>query len=110
MRGLFFSVLMVGILSGQNADSVEVHPCDSPLIKQTKGDDKRPLKLRQMLPYTIDVVKCRLSERGQKAAKIRDARTMNSAYAEAQIFKGFSSTCAYCAAVMVVVFYLSSIF
>jgi hypothetical protein len=101
---------MVGILAGQNADSVKVHPCDSPLIKQTKGDDKRPLKLRQMLPYTIDVVKCRLSERGQKAAKIRDARTMNSAHAEAQIFKGFSSTCAYCAVVMVVVFYLSSLF
>jgi hypothetical protein len=102
---------MVGILCGQDeADSVEVHPCDSPLIQQTKGADKRPLKLRQMLPYTIDVIKCRLSKRGKNAAKIRDVRNKNMAYKDAQQFKSFSSTCAYCATVMVVVFYLSSIF
>ena len=92
MRGLFFSVLMVGILSGQNADSVEVHPCDSPLIKQTKGDGKRPLKLRQMLLYTINVVKCLISERGQKADNIHEARTKNSSYDEAKTLKGYSST------------------
>ena len=102
---------MVGFLCGQDeADSVEVHPCDSPLIQQTKGADKRPLKLRQMLPYTIDVIKCRLSKRGKNAAKIRDVRNKNMAYRDAQQFKSFSSTCAYCATVMVVVFYLSSIF
>ena len=102
---------MVGILCGQDeADSVEVHPCDSPLIQQTKGADRRPLKLRQMLPYTIDVIKCRLSKRGKNAAKIRDVRNKNMAYRDAQQFKSFSSTCAYCATVMVVVFYLSSIF
>ena len=102
---------MVGILCGQDeADSVEGHPCDSPYIQQTKGDDKRPLKLRQMLPYTIDVIKCRLSKRGKNVAKIRDVRNKNMAYRDAQQFKSFSSTCAYCATVMVVVFYLSSIF
>lgn len=102
---------MVGILCGQDeADSVEVHPCDSPLIQQTKGADKRPLKLRQILPYTIDVIKCRLSKRGKNAAKIRDVRNKNMAYKDAQQFKSFSSTCAYCATVLVVVFYLSSIF
>ncbi len=102
---------MIGILCGQDeADSVEVHPCDSPLIRQIKGDDKRPLKLRQMLPYTIDVIKCRLSKRGKNAAKIMDVRNKNMAYRDAQQFKSFSSTCAYCATVMVVVFYLSSIF
>ena len=102
---------MVGILCGQDeADSVEVHPCDSPLIQQTKGADRRPLKLRQMLPYTIDVIKCRLSKRGKNVAKIRDVRNKNMAYRDAQQFKSFSSTCAYCATVMVVVFYLSSIF
>ena len=102
---------MVGFLCGQDeADSVEVHPCDSPLIQQTKGADRRPLKLRQMLPYTIDVIKCRLSKRGKNAAKIRDVRNKNMAYRDAQQFKSFSSTCAYCATVMVVVFYLSSIF
>ena len=102
---------MVGILCGQDeADSVEVHPCDSPLIQQTKGADRRPLKLRQMLPYTIDVIKCRLSKRGKNAANIRDVRNKNMAYRDAQQFKSFSSTCAYCATVMVVVFYLSSIF
>ena len=102
---------MIGILCGQDeADSVEVHPCDSPLIQQTKGADKRPLKLRQMLPYTIDVIKCRLSKRGKNVAKIRDVRNKNMAYRDAQQFKSFSSTCAYCATVMVVVFYLSSIF
>ena len=103
--------IMGGILCGQDeADSGEVHPCDSPLIQQTKGADKRPLKLRQMLPYTIDVIKCRLSKRGKNAAKIRDVRNKNMAYRDAQQFKSFSSTCAYCATVMVVVFYLSSIF
>ena len=103
--------IMVGILCGQDeADSVEVHPCDSPLIQQTKGADRRPLKLRQMLPYTIDVIKCRLSKRGKNVAKIRDVRNKNMAYRDAQQFKSFSSTCAYCATVMVVVFYLSSIF
>ncbi len=102
---------MVGILCGQDeADSVEVHPCDSPLIQQTKGADRRPLKLRQMLPYTIDVIKCRLSKQGKNVAKIRDVRNKNMAYRDAQQFKSFSSTCAYCATVMVVVFYLSSIF
>jgi len=102
---------MVGILCGQDeADSVEVHPCDSPLIQQTKGVDKRPLKLRQMLPYTIDVIKCRFSKRGKNAANIRDFRTTKMAYKDAQQFKSFSSTCAYCAAVMVFVFYLSTIF
>ena len=102
---------MIGILCGQDeADSVEVHPCDSPLIQQTKGADRRPLKLRQMLPYTIDVIKCRLSKWGKNAAKIWDVRNKNMAYKDAQQFKSFSSTCAYCATVMVVVFYLSSIF
>ena len=111
MRFLYIPVIMVGILCGQDeADSVEVHPCDSPYIQQTKGADKRPLKLRQMLPYTIDVIKCRLSKRGKNAAKIRDVRNKNMAYKDAQQFKSFSSTCAYCATVMVVVFYLSSIF
>ena len=111
MRFLYIPVIMVGILCGQDeTDSVEVHPCDSPLIQQTKGADKRPLKLRQMLPYTIDVIKCRLSKRGKNAAKIRDVRNKNMAYRDAQQFKSFSSTCAYCATVMVVVFYLSSIF
>jgi len=103
-------VLMVGVLFGQEIDSVEVHPCDSPLIKQIKGDDKRPLKLRQMLPYTIDVIKCRLSKRGKNSANIRDVINRNLAYKNSQQFRSFSSTCAYCAAVMVVVFYLSSIF
>ena len=111
MRFLYIPVIMVGILCGQDeADSVEVHPCDSPYIQQTKGADKRPLKLRQMLPYTIDVIKCRFSKRGKNAAKIRDVRNKNMAYRDAQQFKSFSSTCAYCATVMVVVFYLSSIF
>ncbi|GEM_PF-1358478 len=111
MRFLYIPVIMVGILCGQDeADSVEVHPCDSPYIQQTKGADKRPLKLRQMLPYTIDVIKCRLSKRGKNVAKIRDVRNKNMAYRDAQQFKSFSSTCAYCATVMVVVFYLSSIF
>ena len=111
MRFLCITVIMVGFLCGQDeADSVEVHPCDSPLIQQTKGADKRPLRLGQMLPYTIDVIKCRLSKRGKNAAKIRDVRNKNMAYKDAQQFKSFSSTCAYCATVMVVVFYLSSIF
>ena len=111
MRFLFIPAIMVGILCGQDeADSVEIHPCDSPLIQQTKGDDKQPLKLRQMLPYAIDVIKCRLSKRGKNAANIRDVRNKNMAYRDAQQFKSFSSTCAYCATVMVVVFYLSSIF
>ena len=110
MRFLFIPVIVIGILFGQEADSVEIHPCDSPLIEQTKGNDKQPLKLRQMLPYTIDVIKCRLSERGQNASKLRDVRNKNLAFTEAQKFKSFSSTCAYCAAVMVIVFYLSSIF
>jgi len=105
------TAIMVGILCGQDeADSVEVHPCDSPLIQQTKGADKRPLKLRQMLPYTIKVIKCRFSERGKNAANIRDVRNKKMAYKDALQFKSFSSTCAYCAAVMVFVFYLSTIF
>ena len=104
------SAIMVGILFGQEADTVEIHPCDSPLLEQMKGNEKRPLKLRQMLPYTINVIKCRFSERGKNAANIRDFRTTNMAYKDAQQFKSFSSTCAYCATVMVVVFYLSSIF
>jgi len=111
MRFLYIPVIVVGILCGQDeADSVEVHPCDSPYIQQTKGADKRPLKLRQMLPYTIDVIKCRLSKQGKNVAKIRDVRNKNMAYRDAQQFKSFSSSCAYCATVMVVVFYLSSIF
>ena len=102
--------IMVGILFGQEADTVEVHPCDFPLLKQIKGNEKRPLKLRQMLPYTINVIKCRFSERGKNAANIRDVRNKEMAYKDAQQFKSFSSTCAYCAAVMVFVFYLSTIF
>lgn len=104
------SAIMVGILFGREADTVEVHPCDSPLLEQMKGNEKRPLKLRQMLPYTINVIKCRFSERGKNAANIRDVRNKKMAYKDAQQFKSFSSTCAYCATVMVVVFYLSSIF
>ena len=104
------SAIMVGILFGQEADTVEVHPCDFPLLKQIKGNEKRPLKLRQMLPYTINVIKCRFSERGKNAANIRDVRNKEMAYKDAQQFKSFSSTCAYCAVVMVFVFYLSTIF
>ena len=104
------TAIMVGILFGQEPDTVEVHPCDSPLLEQMKGNEKRPLKLRQMLPYTINVIKCRFSERGKNAANIRDVRNKKMAYKDAQQFKSFSSTCAYCAAVMVFVFYLSTIF
>ena len=104
------SAIMVGILFGQEADTVEIHPCDSQLLEQMKGNEKRPLKLRQMLPYTINVIKCRFSERGKNAANIRDVRNKKMAYKDAQQFKSFSSTCAYCAAVMVFVFYLNTIF
>ena len=104
------SAIMAGILFGQEADTVEIHPCDSPLLEQMKGNEKRPLKLRQMLPYTINVIKCRFSERGKNAANIQDVRNKKMAYKDAQQFKSFSSTCAYCAAVMVFVFYLSTIF
>ena len=104
------TAIMLGILFGQEADTVEVHPCDYPLLEQMKGNEKRPLKLRQMLPYTINVIKCRFSERGKNAANIRDVRNKKMAYKDAQQFKSFSSTCAYCAAVMVFVFYLSTIF
>ena len=104
------SAIMVGILFGQEADTVEIHPCDSPLLEQMKGNEKRPLKLRQMLPFTINVIKCRFSERGKNAANIQDVRNKKMAYKDAQQFKSFSSTCAYCAAVMVFVFYLSTIF
>ena len=104
------SAIMVGILFGQEADTVEVHPCDSPILKQIKGNEKQPLKLRQMLPYTVNVIKCRFSERGKNAANIRDVRNKEMAYKDPQQFKSFSSTCAYCAAVMVFVFYLSTIF
>ena len=104
------SAIMVGILFGQEADTVEIHPCDSPLLEQMKGNEKRPLKLRQMLSYTINVIKCRFSERGKNAANIQDVRNKKMTYKDAQQFKSFSSTCAYCATVMVVVFYLSSIF
>jgi len=104
------SAIMVGILFGQEADTVEVHPCDSPLLEQMKGNEKRPLKLSQMLPFIINVIKCRFSERGKNTANIRDVRNKKMAYKDAQQFKSFSSTCAYCAAVMVFVFYLSTIF
>jgi len=63
-----------------------------------------------MLPFTINVIKCRFSERGKNAANIQDVRNKKMTYKDAQQFKSFSSTCAYCATVMVVVFYLSSIF
>ena len=82
--------IMVGILFGQEADTVEVHPCDSPLLEQMKGNEKRPLKLRQMLPYTINVIKCRFSERGKNAANIRDVRNKKMAYKDALQFKSFS--------------------
>ena len=52
---------MVGILFGQEVDTVEVHPCDSPLLEQMKGKEKPPLKLRQRVAYTINVIKCRFS-------------------------------------------------
>ena len=104
------TAIMVGILFGQEADTVEVHPCDSPLLEQMKGNEKRPLRLSQMLPFTINVIKCRFSERGKNTANIRDVRNKKMAYKDAQQFKSFSSTCAYCAAVMVFVFYLSTIF
>mgnify|MGYP004220300975 FL=1 len=102
--------IMVGILFGQEADTVEVHPCDSPLLEQMKGDEKPSLKLSQRLAYTINVIKCRFSERGKNAANLLDVRNKKMAYKDAQQFKSFSSTCAYCAAVMVFVFYLSTIF
>ncbi len=107
---MYISAITVGILFGQEADTVEVHPCDHPLLGQMKEKDKPTLKLRQRLVYTINVIKCRFSDRGKNTANLLDVRNKKMAYKDAQQFKSFSSSCAYCATVMVFVFYLSTIF
>ena len=91
-------------------DSVKVHPCDSPLIEMKNNDESRSLTMKEYIPYAIASVKCRFSDRGKAKAKSRDKRNKKLAYNQGYQFKSFSSTCAYCAVYMVVVFYLSSIF
>ena len=112
MRLLIFILVRATIIFSQDEgiDSVEVHPCDSPLIELKNNDEKRALKMKELIPYTIASVKCRLSDRGKAKAKSTDKRNKKLAYDQGYQFKSFSSTCAYCAAYMVIVFYLSSIF
>ena len=108
------SIILVGttIIFSQDEgiDSIEVHPCDSPLIELKNSDEKRALKMKEIIPYTIASVKCRFSDRGKAKAKSTDKRNKKLAYNQGYQFKSFSSSCAYCAVYMVVVFFLSSFF
>jgi len=99
------------ILSQDNTvDSVEVHSCDNPLLVMKNSDENRPLKIKEFIPYMIATIKCRFSDRGKAKAKSKDKRNKKLAYDQGYQFKSFSSSCAYCAVFIVVVFYLSSIF
>jgi len=113
-RMRLLSIILIGtsiILSqDENVDAVEVHSCDSPLIEMKNSDENRALKMKELIPYMIASIKCRFSDRGKAKAKSRDKRNKKLAYDQSYQFKSFSSTCAYCAAYMIVVFYLSSIF
>ena len=108
------SIILVGttIIFSQDEgiDSIEVHPCDSPLIELKNSDEKRALKMKEIIPYTIASVKCRFSDRGKAKAKSKDKRNKKLAYDQGYQFKSFSSSCAYCAVYIVVVFFLSSFF
>ena len=113
-RMRLLSIILIGtsiILSQDaNVDSVEVHSCDSPLIEMKNSNENRALKLKELIPYMIASVKCRFSDRGKDKAKSRDKRNKKLAYDQSYQFNGFSSSCAYCATYMIVVFYLSSVF
>ena len=108
------SIILIGtsiILSqDENIDSVEVHSCDSPLIVMKNSDENRALKTKELIPYMIASIKCRFSDRGKAKAKSKDKRNKKLAYDQSYQFNGFSSSCAYCATYMIVVFYLSSVF
>ena len=109
------SIIFIGVTSvlaqqDSSIDSAEVHPCDSPLIEMKNGGNSRSFKIKELVPYTVALVKCRFSDRGKDKSKLKDKRRKRLAYNEGSNFKSFSSSCAYCAVYMVVVFYLSSIF
>ncbi|MFL3027568.1 MAG: hypothetical protein ACJZ1O_04685 [Candidatus Neomarinimicrobiota bacterium] len=107
-------IILIGtsvILSQEDiVDSVEVHSCDSPLLAIKNSDENRPLKIKEIFPYMIASIKCRFSDRGKAHAKSKEKRNKKLAYDQGYQFKSFSSSCAYCAAYMVVIFYFSSIF
>ena len=107
-------IILIGtaiILSQDDSiDSVEVHSCDNLLIVMKNSDENRPLKIKELFPYMIATIKCRFSDRGKAHAKSKNKRNKKLAYDQGYQFNSFSSTCAYCAAYMVVVFYFSSIF
>ncbi len=107
-------VILIGtavILSQDDTvDSVEVHSCDNPLLVMKNSDDNRSLKIKEFIPYMIATIKCRFSDRGKAKAKSKEKRNKKLAYDQGYQFNSFSSSCAYCAAYMVVVFYFSSIF
>ena len=107
-------VILIGtavILSQDDTvDSVEIHSCDNPLLVIKNSDENRPLKIKEFIPYMIATIKCRFSDRGKAKAKSKEKRNKKLAYDQGYQFNSFSSSCAYCAAYMVVVFYFSSIF
>jgi len=107
-------VILIGtavILSQDDTvDSVEIHSCDNPLLVMKNSDENRPLKIKEFIPYMIATIKCRFSDRGKAKAKSKEKRNKKLAYDKGYQFNSFSSSCAYCAAYMVVVFYFSSIF
>jgi len=112
MRLGIIVLLGIAIIFSQenNIDSVEVHSCDSPLIQMKNSDENRSLKMTEIIPYMVASIKCRLSDRGKAKAKSTDKRNKKLAYNQGYQFKSFSSSCAYCAVYMVVVFFLSSFF
>ena len=112
MRFVFIILIGITFIFSQenNIDSVEVHSCDSPLIQMKNSDENRSLKMTEIIPYMVASIKCRLSDRGKAKAKSKDKRNKKLAYDQGYQFKSFSSSCAYGAVYIVVVFFLSSFF
>lgn len=97
---LFFFTFLLG----QDAEKTE-NACKSDLIKKAKKEGMRSIKPTELPQYLIDLWLCRKETVGKKTMQRINQRTYEVDQENSAKFIGFTSSCAYCAATSVLIFY-----
>lgn len=98
-------LLSFTFLLGQDAEKEE-NACKSDLIKKARKEGMRSIKPTELPQYLIDLWLCRKETAGKKTMQRINQRTYEADQENSAKFQGFTSSCAYCSATSVLIFYI----
>ncbi|HBN45347.1 MAG TPA: hypothetical protein DD389_02635 [Candidatus Marinimicrobia bacterium] len=105
---LAVTLCLCSCLFGLDVKKTE-NPCQSELIIKARKEGMRSIKPAELPQYIIDLWFCRKEAAGKRTMQLINKTTYEADQENSAKMQGFTSTCAYCASVSVVFFYMSKI-